>query len=57
MSVASFIASQRTEHVVPHAVSCCALDVDESWFYQWNDREPTEGQQRRAGRPLTSPAA
>lgn len=46
--MAGFIASQRTEYVVPHAVSCRALDVSESWFYKWNDREPTPGQQRRA---------
>jgi putative transposase len=47
VSVAGFIASQRTEHGVPHAVSCRALDVSESWFYKWNDREPTGRQQRR----------
>jgi hypothetical protein len=29
VSVARFIASQRTEHGVPHAVSCRALDVSE----------------------------
>ncbi|MGW5113735.1 IS3 family transposase [Nocardia sp. NPDC004123] len=45
--MAGFIASQRTEHGVPHAVSCRALEVSESWFYKWNDREPTERQQRR----------
>jgi len=48
MSVASFIASQRTEHGVPHAVACRALDVPESTFYKWRDREPTPRQQRRA---------
>ncbi|BEK91123.1 IS3 family transposase [Nocardia seriolae] len=47
MSVAGFIAAQRTEHGVPHAVSCLALEVSESWFYKWNDREPTQRQQRR----------
>jgi putative transposase len=40
MSVAGFIAAQRTDHGVPHAVSCRALEVSESWFYKW-----------RAGRP------
>jgi hypothetical protein len=38
MTVASFIASQRTDHGVPHAVSCRALDVPESTFYKWRDR-------------------
>ncbi|WP_433566622.1 hypothetical protein ACQP1O_16310 [Nocardia sp. CA-151230] len=47
MSVAGFIASQRTEHGVPHAVSCRALEVSGSWFYKWNAREPTEREQRR----------
>jgi len=35
--VAAFIASQRDEHGVPHAVSCRALGVSQSWFYQWRD--------------------
>lgn len=48
MSLAAFIASQRTEHRVPHAVACRALDVSESWFYKWRDRPPTSAQQRRA---------
>ncbi|SCL73568.1 hypothetical protein GA0070608_5869 [Micromonospora peucetia] len=43
MSVAAFIASQRTEHSVPHAVACRALGVSESWFHAcrvW--RAPTD---------------
>ena len=48
MSLAAFIASQRTEHRVPHAVACRALDVSESWFYKWRDRPPTPREQRRA---------
>jgi putative transposase len=47
LSRAAFIASQRTEHRVPHAVACRALDVSESWFYKWREREPTERQRRR----------
>jgi len=34
--VAAFIASQREAHGVPHAVSCRALGVSQSWFYKWN---------------------
>lgn len=48
MSVASFIASQRTEHGVPHATCCRWLGVSESWFYKWNNRPPTPRQLRRA---------
>lgn len=48
MSLAAFVASQRTDHGVPHAVACRALDVSESWFYKWRDRPPTPAQQRRA---------
>ena len=47
MTVASFIASQRTEHGVPHARSCRALDVPESTFYKWRDGPPTPRQARR----------
>jgi transposase InsO family protein len=48
VTVASFIAAQRTEHRVPHALSCRALEVPESWFYKWRDRQPTPRQARRA---------
>jgi putative transposase len=48
LSVAAFIASQRTEHRVPHAKCCRWLGVSESWFYKWHDREPTASEQRRA---------
>jgi transposase InsO family protein len=46
--VAAFISSQRTEHGVPHAVTCRALGLSESWFYKWRDRQPTARQARRA---------
>lgn len=48
MTVASFIAAQRTSHRVPHAKCCRWLDVSESWFYKWRDRKPTGRDQRRA---------
>jgi putative transposase len=37
--VAGFIASQREAHGIPHAVSCRALGVSQSWFYKWKDGE------------------
>lgn len=35
MSLAGFIASQRDQHQVPHAVACRALGVSQAWFYKW----------------------
>ena len=48
MTVASFIAAQRTDHGVAHALSCRALAVPASTFYKWLNRPPTPGQLRRA---------
>ena len=47
MTVASFVAAQRTDHGVPHAITCRALEVSPSWFYKWRDRPPTRRQLRR----------
>ena len=47
MSVARFIADQRTLHRVPHAVCCAILGLSESWFYKWLDRPATARQRRR----------
>ena len=47
MTVASFIASQRTDHGVPHAVCCRALEVSESWLYKWLGRGPSDRELRR----------
>lgn len=44
---AEFIAAQRTDHGVPHAVSCRALDVAPSTFYKHLNRPPTDRQSRR----------
>lgn len=50
MSLAAFIADQRTVHGVPQAVACRALAVSESWFYKWHRREQrlAPAEQRRA---------
>ena len=51
MSVARFIAAQRTSYRVPHSVTCLLLGVSLTWFYKWAQRQqpgphtPTE--QRR----------
>lgn len=47
MSVASFVAAQRTEYDVPHAVSCRALGLSESWLYKWLSRGPSSQELRR----------
>jgi putative transposase len=47
MSVARFIADQRTFYRVPYAVCCVILGVSVSWFYKWLDRPATARQQRR----------
>lgn len=47
MSVASFVAAQRTDHRVPHAKCCRWLGLSESWFYKWHGRPPTPRQARR----------
>jgi transposase InsO family protein len=46
--VAAFIASQREAHGIPHAVSCRALGVSQSWFYKWKDRGLPPRAARRA---------
>ena len=48
MSVARFIADQRTFYRVPHAVCCAILGVSISWLYKWLERPATPRQRRRA---------
>ena len=48
MTVASFIAAQRTDHGVGHAAACRALEVPQSTFYKWRNRPPTSRQVRQA---------
>ncbi|BBZ08920.1 hypothetical protein MDOR_30890 [Mycolicibacterium doricum] len=38
MSVARFIADQRTKYRVPHTITCVLLGVSVSWFYKWITR-------------------
>ena len=38
MSVARFIADQRTLYRVPHTVTCLLLGVSLAWFYKWRER-------------------
>ncbi|WP_282202960.1 IS3 family transposase [Kitasatospora fiedleri] len=49
MTVAGFIAAQRTEHGAPHTIACRTLGVSESWFYKWRRRpaQPTVREARR----------
>ena len=53
MSVARFIATQRTNYLVPHTLTCLLLEVSLAWFYKWVQRaqEPgphTDTDRRRA---------
>src|SRR5258708_1293264 len=48
MSVARFVADQRTMHRVPHAVTCAILGVSVSWFYKWVHRKRTPTEVRRS---------
>ena len=45
--MAALIAAQRAEHRIPHAVSCKALGVSQSWFYKWKSAGPGPRPQRR----------
>ena len=47
VAVAAFIAAQRADHGIPHAVSCRALGMSESWFYKWKDGDQTARRARR----------
>ncbi len=47
MSVARFIADQRTMYRVPHTLTCLLLGVSLAWFYKWISRTPTPSEQRR----------
>lgn len=46
--MAGFIAVQRAEFGVPHAVACRALGVSQAWFYKWchGDGSPRRARRR-----------
>lgn len=46
--MAAFIAAQRAEHGVPHAVCCRALGVSQAWFYKWRGGDSSLRRKRRA---------
>jgi len=48
VSVARFVADQRTLYRVPVAFTCLVLGVSVAWFYKWRHRAPTNAQLRRA---------
>ena len=43
MSVARFVAAQRTSYRVPHALTCALLGVSLAWFYKWQGRAAGPG--------------
>jgi putative transposase len=45
--VAALIAAQREQHRIPHATSCRALGVSQSWFYKWKSPRPGPQAERR----------
>jgi putative transposase len=46
--VVAFIAAQRDEHGIPHAVACRALGVSQAWFYKWRHGDASVQHARRA---------
>ncbi len=46
MSVARFIADQRTDYRVPHTLVCALLGLSLGWFYKWLGK--AQGQVRSA---------
>jgi len=48
VSVARFVADQRTLYRVPVAFTCLVLGLSVSWFYKWRAKAPTRTQRRRA---------
>ncbi|HEX6404868.1 MAG TPA: IS3 family transposase [Pseudonocardiaceae bacterium] len=49
--MAGFIAAQRAEYGVPHALACRALGMSQAWFYKWRhgDGSPRRARRRALG--------
>lgn len=47
--MAAFIAAQRDQHGIPHAVACRALRISPSCFYRWKDGHVPARVARRQG--------
>lgn len=45
--MAGFIAVQRAEYGVPHAVACRVLGVSQAWFYKWRHGDGSPRRVRR----------
>lgn len=43
-----FIAAQRAQYAIPHAVACRALGVSQAWFYKWCHGDVSLRRARRA---------
>ena len=48
MSLAAFIAAQRAQHGIPHALACRALGVSRAWFYKWRHGDVSLRRARRS---------
>jgi transposase InsO family protein len=47
VTVANFIATQRTAYQVPYATVCRALGVSQAWLYKWNHGDASPRRARR----------
>jgi putative transposase len=47
VSLAGFVATQRTEHGIPHATACRALGVSQAWLYKWRHGDVSKRRARR----------
>jgi transposase InsO family protein len=45
--MAGFIATQRSQHHIPHVVACRALGVSPAWFYKWRKGDVSLRRSRR----------
>jgi putative transposase len=47
VSLAGFVATQRTEHGIPHATACRALGVSQAWLYKWRHGDVSKRRARQ----------